>query len=752
MKIDGFKTRLVFALAEARARLSGSIAPIGLRVLNKRGDRWEAVGRDPQLIFRAPPSGASVFSFVLDARPQFIQPELFFDWGDGFHSLDKISVGSAQLVIVRVRLGDASGLRKIRLDPADGICAFDFRCAICLGAKEPEEEEASLLEEAREQGSLAILKEIDLMDFAPAKPGRPAGLKTSPRDANQHFLRIVEMARREFSAESHAPADETSAAPLISFVVPVYNTSASYLDDLVKSFRQQKPGIAELVLSDDGSTSEVTRSWLEARAEEPGVVVRRCAKNGGIAAALNAGIQVSRGEWVGFVDHDDALAPYAVLALARAIRENPEAKFIYTDELIADKDLRGVDYFLKPAFDDVLLSGVNYINHLSLYKRQRVIEIGCFRSEFDGSQDYDLLLRYLSKIEPSEIRHLPYPSYIWRRDGASYSVKHLQRSTANARRSLSEAYSDTRKVVPAEAAIAPDLHRLRFDAVMETFPALSIVIPNRNSFPLIRRVLDGLVDKTDYPLFEIIVIDNGTTDPDVLRLYDRMRNRFQNFKAVIQDATYSFSWHVNRGIELSAGELILLLNNDVEIIDADWLREMVACFKYPRTGIVGARLLYPDRTLQHAGVIVGLGDFAGHWFVNQPADSPGPMGRLLVRSSMTAVTAACMMISRECVDRTGLFDEQNFAVAYNDVDFCLRAREAGFRTIYTPFAKLLHHESATRGRDDRGSNRPRFLREQAELLERHGTELFEDPAYSPWYARDHSVPHMIALDALPKAR
>ncbi len=220
----------------------------------------------------------------------------------------------------------------------------------------------------------------------------------------------------------------------------------------------------------------------------------------------------------------------------------------------------------------------------------------------------------------------------------------------------------------------------------------------------------------------------------------------------METAPFNFSRQVNRGMALANGEAILLLNNDIEVIEPDWLAEMVECLAFPDVGIVGARLLYPGGDIQHAGVVVGLGGLAGHWYVNRPADFPGPMGRLAVRSTASAVTGACMLITRACLDAVGPFDEADFAVAYNDVDFCLRARAAGFRALYTPFATLIHNESATRGPDDRGPNWARFLRDQAALIERHGTQDYLDPVLSPWSDRNRSEPTHTWLEALPKAR
>ena len=706
--------------------------PLRLRRLS--GDQWRATGDDPQFLFAPPPRAPATLRLLLDARPKFTRPRLYFDWGDGYKEFDSFDMGDGQVFSATLRLSDTRGLRQIRFDPVDeDPASFRFHFALDRG------EGVVAVEAARAEGAVVGAFEIDALDYAPAAEGRPIGLKRWPRDPNEHFLRIVEVAGRELRGEP-----ETAATPLISFITPVYNTAARYLDDLLASFRSQPAGLSELVLSDDGSNAAETDAWLNAHAGEPGLVILRRAQNKGIAVTSNEGVRASRGRWIGFVDHDDALAANGVLVLARTIRQHPQAKFIYTDELITDANLRGVDFFNKPAFDDVLLSGVNYINHLSLYRRDVLEAIGGFRESYDGSQDYDLLLRHLAMLRPSEILHLPYPAYLWRRDGGSYSVKFIEKATANARRALGDAYG-----APVEAALGGDLHRVRLDA---RTPKISIVIPNKNSFALISRLIEGLLRETDYPDFEILVIDNGSTDPEVLALYEKTTAESPRFMLHLEAAEFNFSRQVNIGMRRAVGELILLLNNDIEVVTPDWLREMAECFAYPGVGIVGARLLYPNRTLQHAGVIVGLGGLAGHWFHRRPADYPGPMGRLRVRSRMTAVTGACMMISRECMERVGAFDEENFAIAYNDIDYCLRAREAGFGVVYTPFATLIHHESASRGRDDRGPNRPRFLRDQAALLERHGTEEFSDPFHSPWYDREHSEARHIPLDRLPDAR
>ena len=751
MHVIDFREKIGARINAAQSRLLGRFARLPVRLKSTGGDQWEATGGDPQFVFPTPPPEATALYIWLDARPNYIKPRVYVDWGDGFNEFESVDVGDAEIALIRINLDGARGLKNLRLDPSEGPSTFKLLQDFESAGKTVAAEFRRLASEAKAASATVVEIEIDATDYAPAAVGRPIGLKRLPRDIHDNFLRAAEVARRDIGAA--VPAPEADGVPLISFVVPVYNTPDAYLNDLLASFRAQTPGLAELVLSDDASPSPQTQAWLDAHARDSGVVVVRNAQNGGIAAASNEGIQAARGKWIGLVDHDDAIAPHAVALLARVIWQNPALKFVYTDELIVDKNMHGIDMFIKPAFDDVLLSGVNYINHLSLYRRDLLNEMGGFRAGFDGSQDYDLLLRYLGKLHPSEVRHLPYPAYLWRRDGASYSVKFLEKATVNARRALSEAYTSEEDGAPSvDPAMLGDLHRVRFDTAMAKPPKVSIVIPNKNSFALMSRLLEGLLHNTDYPDLEIIIIDNGTTDPAVLALYDKVRAERSNFVLVLEVAKFNFSRQVNRGMKLASGELVLLLNNDIEILEPHWLKEMVGCFRYPRTGVVGARLLYPNRTIQHAGVIVGLGGLAGHWYIQKPADFVGPMARLSVRSTMSAVTGACMLISRECLEKVGLFDETNFAIAYNDIDFCMRAREAGLRVVYTPFAKLVHHESVSRGRDDRGPNRPRFLRDQAALLERHGTEDFIDPAYSPWYDRDHSEPRVITLEKLPAAR
>jgi GT2 family glycosyltransferase len=713
-----------------------------VRGIQKLGlDEYQADTSDPRFVYRFWFQRPRYVVMFLQAFSEPLDPRIYVDRGAGFDEANAIALqhdGDANIYVIGV--SPPRRVRKIRIDPCSQEARFRYRADFAWN----EHDKAALLARAKRDAGVAPVRDIVIDGTLETRKARK-----SARSVAQHYAAVVALARR--TAPSVA-ASQMQGGPLISFVVPVHNADARHLNDLLASFREQPAGATELILCDDGSTSGATLSWLDRHEQEPHVRILRSPANRGIAAATNAGIEVARGEWAGLVDHDDALSPHAVPLLAGVMRDHPDCQFIYTDELVTDPKLKPVAYHLKPAYDEVLLSGVNYINHLSCYRRDRLLKLGGLRAGYEGSQDYDLLLRYLRDLKAAEIKHLPYPAYRWRRTADAFSSRFMDRATEAARKALAERYRRGDAGPEVGAAITTTLHRMRFDTLPRQWPRVSIVIPNRDSFALIAHLLADLKAKTDYPDLEIVVIDNGSTDTRVLRLYDEAARGPIPFVAEIEPEPFNFSRQVNRGIARATGELVLLLNNDIEVIEPGWLREMVCCVDYSDTGIVGARLVYPNGRLQHAGVIVGLGGLGGHWFGGQRQSDPGPMARLHVRQSLTAVTGACMLISRACLEAVGGFDETDFGIAYNDVDFCLRAGAAGFRTVWTPFATLVHRESASRGSDDSRANRGRFERDKAALRRRHGTEAYEDRAFSPWYSRGEGDPVPRVLDRLPKAR
>jgi GT2 family glycosyltransferase len=702
---------------------------------------WQSVGDDPGFVVRLPVVRPRYLAIALHSRDQILSPQLYLNFGDGFREKDSFILPGGHAVYLTVDVGRMGLLRSLRLDPTAGPATFS--CKIVAFATRAEAfEQAGIWERSFPEGRAKWIDKVGVAWRIRQRLASPFGRSA----LSGHLDDIYRLAGQETSGLDFPNSTE----PWLSIVVPTFNTPISYLDDLSRSFAGQDVDGVELIFSDDASTAATTRHWLQARQAEAQVKVVFNARNGGIAAATNAGIAVARGTWVTLLDHDDVIAPFALKMVRRALRDHPRAQFLYTDEVVVDGRLKPRGLMAKPAYDPVMLSGMNYINHFSFYRRDRLESLGRLRDGFQGSQDYDMVLRYLEGIEERNILHLPYPAYWWRRDGDTFSVRHLDEATASARRAIGGHFERRQKQVELVGAITPTLHRVNF--IGSAKPKISVIIPSKNAFGLISTVIGDLMTRTDYKDMEVLIIDNGSDDPRVLEYYDAITQLHSNIEVHRREESFNFARSVNRGFQLSSGEHFLLLNNDISVIHPDWLSEMADCLNYDRAGIVGAKLLYPDTTIQHAGVITGFGGLAGHWYLGKNADFGGPMNRLHIRSSMTCVTAAAMLISGACRAAIGDMDEDDFAVAYNDVDYCLRAHQKHFRTIWTPFAKLFHHESATRGSEKTIKNRLRFEREKQNLRTTHRTEQFCDPASSPLNSRDRSTPILATPARLPAAR
>lgn len=706
-------------------------------------DTWESIGDDPAFLIAFPWFRDPYVLIFIEALDGELDPRIYINNGVGFRESDSIACPSGKGFLITADVGLYGSICSFRVDPASYDTRFRFRAECFSSTSARQEFIAKTVSTNLAYQQIALGR---IPRFWKSFPNITLGKRRrSPVE------RYAETCYGLASCTSNITAMNPGEI-WISIIVPVYNAPPRYLDDLLRSFVTQNDQNAELILSDDGSTSPETQLWYGAQQQRSNVKFMMNARNGGIAAATNAGLRAANGTWISFLDHDDVIAPFALKIIRQTLEQNPTAHFLYTDELIVDDNLRINGALLKPAYDPVLLDGVNYINHFSVYRRSRLEEINYIREGYDGSQDYDVLLRYLEGLAQEHILHLPYPAYWWRRNGKTFSCTFIEKATVNARRALNERFSRKGQQVGAGPALTDTLHKITFSPPLEGWPKISVIIPTKNSYALISRVLTDLFQKTDYPELEILVIDNGSTDKDVIGLYKRYASERSNFSFHISDEEFNFSRAINKGIALATGDHFLLLNNDIEVIEPGWLKEMVSCLAYEKTGIVGAKLLYPTNRVQHAGVIAGFGGLAGHWYLNKSANYGGPMNRLHVRNSMTCVTAASMLISGDCAKSVGVWDEENFVVAYNDVDYCLRAYHSGFRTIWTPFACLYHHESASRGSDMEGEKRKRFEREKDNLRRIHHTADFNDPALNPAYSRDKSDPDLVIPRFIAKAR
>lgn len=521
--------------------------------------------------------------------------------------------------------------------------------------------------------------------------------------------------------------------PRISILLPIFNPDLALLEAAIASVRAQSYENWELCLADDASTDAAVRPFLEkVAASDARVRVTFRESNGHIAAASNSALLLATGAWCALLDQDDLLAPDALAWVALEIAQHPDARLIYSDE---DKiDLAGArsNPFFKPDWNAELFLAQNYVNHLGVYEVGVLRELGGFREGFDGSQDHDLVLRFTEKLRPEQVRHIPRVLYHWRAIPGSVAAAIDAKPAAKegARRALADHLR--RRSIPARVEACPEnpeRHRVVYELPPE-LPLVSVIIPTRDRASLLKRCLEGLRQRTDYQRIEVIVVDNGSTEKPARDFLTQLGE--EKDTQVLQDSSaFNFSRLINRGAAAASGEVLALLNNDIDVEEPGWLREMVSHVLQPDVGAVGARLWYPNRTLQHAGVILGLGGMAGHGSAGAKRGSPGYFDRIFLQQECSAVTGACILTRRTVFEDAGGFDEKHFAVSFNDIDFCLRLRQRGLRIVWTPYANLLHHESATRGRQRTLLEEEEFLQEAACFRQKWGAQLLDDPYYNP---------------------
>lgn len=521
------------------------------------------------------------------------------------------------------------------------------------------------------------------------------------------------------------------AMPKISVVMPVYNAPLKFLKEAIESVQAQIYPNWELCIADDASTDQEIRPILKAFAEsDERIKVVFRAENGHISAASNSALELASGEFVALLDNDDLLPAHALYYVAKTINVNPEAVLIYSDEdKINQAGLRYGHYF-KSEFNYELLLAQNMFSHFGVFRRSYVTQVGGFRVGFEGSQDYDLVLRILEVIKTVQVKHIPKVLYHWRAIPGSTALNPSQKNYATdaARRAIKEHLQRTgRDGTVQPAPEVPNFTRVRYQLPL-VLPLVSIIIPTRDRADLLNVCLDSILKKTTYPNFEIVIVDNGSEEKATQQLFENLP---KNKVTVLRDdGPFNYSALNNAAVLKSKGEVVCLMNNDIEILTPDWIEEMLSFAIQVDVGCVGARLWYPDGRLQHGGVILGIGGGAGHSHKYLNKGAHGYVGRGVLHQSLSAVTGACLMVRRALWDEVGGLDE-DFAVAFNDVDFCLRVRARGYRNIWTPYAEMNHHEYASRGFETTPEKQARFASEVKRLQERWAENIKADVAYSP---------------------
>ena len=458
-------------------------------------------------------------------------------------------------------------------------------------------------------------------------------------------------------------------------------------------------------------------------------------ENGGISAATNSAIDQASGEWIVFMDHDDTIVKHALLHLVLAMNNQPSAALIYSDEdKIDELDHQFMPYF-KSDFDPVLLMGQNYVCHLTTVRRSLVNELGGLRSEFDGSQDWDLVLRVSEVVDRADIVHVPHVLYHWRSHSESTSKTSEAKPWAlDAGRRAVRAALERRGVKATVGEIATTGFVQVHYELPDDPPLVSIIIPTRDG-KYLSQCVTSVLERTTYPNYELVIIDNGSEKASTAKYFASLGDRVRVLR---DDSPFNYSALHNRAVPDCRGDVLLLLNDDTEILHGGWLTAMVAQLLQPGVGVVGAKLLYADGRIQHAGVVLGVHGLAAHVGRFHSSQDMGYFGRTALATEFQACTAACLAVRRTTWEKAGGLDER-YEVAWNDIDFCLRVRENGEQIVYTPLAELIHHESVSRGLDETGPEWARFVDEVMMMRRAWGAQIARDPYYNPNLGLSHAL-------------
>lgn len=519
----------------------------------------------------------------------------------------------------------------------------------------------------------------------------------------------------------------------ISVLVPAYRTPESYLRQMIESVQAQTYENWELCIADgSGKEESLEKIVSQYAAKDSRIRYQLLDKNEGISGNTNAAIRMASGEYLAFFDHDDLLAEDALYEAARAIEEQ-KAELIYTDEDKVRADLS--EYFqphFKPDYNPDLLCANNYICHLVVVKKELADRVGGLRKEFDGAQDHDFLLRITERTD--RIVHIPKVLYHWRIHKASTADNPA--SKLYAYQAGQKAISEHLKRLGLEAEVSQtkDFGFYRVSYPVQGTPLVSIVIPNKDEKDTLKACLESIKEKTTYPSYEIVIVENNSQTSEIFEYYKEIDGK-DGIRVVTWKEPFNYSKINNFGFQYAKGDYVICLNNDITVITPSWIEEMLGYCQRPGTGIVGVRLYFPDDTIQHAGIIVGMGGCAGSLFVGMNRKRTGYMHKAALVQDLSAVTAACMMVKREAFEAAGGFEE-SLAVAFNDVDFCLKVRRAGYLVVYNPYAELYHYESKTRGLEDSPEKQRRFQSE-IEYMRCHWLDILKRG--DPYYNRNFSL-------------
>lgn len=746
---------------DAPASMTSNLLPIPLTLTAHRhlqlqsNGIWKATGNDPGFDCRYPTPLIVAGWYEVEIELEKVSgPEmcayLYPDYGDHnfeFHRIFLSCIREGQ-VVHRGIVMFPQDVRALRFDPSISPCEFRLGAMRLTRIRRADAAKTMFADVfARSDSKLASFATLSGAALRGGVRGlgdalyrmyarQPSVSFSAPYqtwlDLYDHWSK-QEMTQAAAKGAALAEAD----GPLFSVLLPVYNPPERWLVRAIESVRAQSYPRWELCIANDASPSPHVRRVLDryARSDARIKVVHR-ERNGHISRCSNSAAELAVGDWLALLDHDDELHPMALLEVADAIAANPRWRVIFSDEDKIDGDGRRFDPYMKSDWNYDLFLSHNCISHLGVYRTDLFREIGGFNVGMEGSQDWDLALRAIECIDSDQVGHVPKVLYHWRAIEGSTALAPQEKDYAHdaglraIQAHLDRLGRDARvESIPGQRGN----YRVRYQ-VPDPAPLVSIIVPTRDQAELLHACIESVLQVTRYRRFEIIVMDNQSTDPEALAYLERLR-KHDSTRVIGFDEPFNYARINNAAVEVANGEVLCFLNNDVTVISPGWLDEMVGHACRPDVGAVGAMLYYPNDTIQHAGVAVGVHGVAAHVYAGHGRGSPGHMSRARLPQTLSAVTAACLVVQKARFEAIGGFDVA-LGVAFNDVDLCLRLDAKGWRNVWTPFAELYHHESASRGLEDSPEKKARF-RTEIEFMERRwGQRLRSDPYYSRSFTLD----------------
>ena len=710
---------------------------------------WQSLDNDPQFtvssrLFNILAGWISV-RVKIDSE-SIVIPKLYFDFGEGYSEARAVTMYQIDEGIYQAELMLPSVLKNLRFDPTDEasvftISAFQIRAHSELFHTVHQFMSIMKHDHKSDTDTLRILKK----SYARYKKHHWTGMlerlekeyrKLHPfriQRASSVHIDYLNWIRKNERNHNHEIFDKDlfDYTPLISIVMPTYNTPIPYLKKALDSVLDQSYPHWELCIADDASTNEDTLSLLHKYMKQYDTIHVTFRKtNGNISLASNTALDLAKGEYVAFLDHDDMLAPNALLEVIKVINSRRDTKFIYSDEdKIDERGRRYAPHFKSDWNPDMFLSH-NYISHLSIVKKTLLDQVGNFKAGYEGAQDYDLFLRITDQIRSHEIVHIEKVLYHWRAfEGSTAHASEVKPYTSEAGlNALKDHFFAKDEKIKVEMGMLPNTYKIVYS--LENEPLVSLIIPTRDGYDILSLCIASILEKTIYKNYEIIIVDNQTTDLKTLAYLDDLTKTYSFIRIIKYDKVFNYSAINNFAATHANGDIVGLVNNDVEIISDHWLTEMVQHALRPEIGVVGAKLYYDDDTIQHAGVILGIGGVAGHSHKSYKKSDHGYFSRLKIIQNYSAVTGACLIVRKILFEEVAGLNEDHLSIAFNDVDFCLKIQEKGYRNLWTPYVELYHHESVSRGEEDNQIKRKRFNGEVNYMKKKWGKRLQEDPFYN----------------------